>query len=161
MKFTRFDVRPSTPTPDAPAVDSALEWPLRSGLAVVDELLAAILPDGDAAALDAVLDLRLLLGKPEDPSALLQGYFRLRAKIRPHHYLTTYRLRHWLESRYAAVVQFNRNGIEFRVGLQLDAATYEACCERCASLAADGQAAPPSARIRIVPASTPLFATTE
>lgn len=139
--------------PSANSIDTAspprrLEsCPLNDGLAVVDQLLAAIIHNGEADALDGALDFRLLLAHAHDPAAVLRGYFILRNAIEESHYLACYRLRRWLENQFVALVQIDRGALLQRVALTLNVPSFGALYERCATTAADGL--PPQTRTRV------------
>jgi hypothetical protein len=133
----------------SPAVDltSASECPLNHGVAVVDQLLAAITRENDAAALDVALDFRLLLGSSTDANAILREFFRLRTVVEEHHYLACFRLRRWLQSEIVADVRLDRSQPIRRTPINLNAKSYRELCARCAFNAAAGERLSPWVRI--------------
>jgi len=126
---------------------SSFECPLNNGVAVVDQLLAAITREGDAAALDVALDFRLLLASSDDADTVLREFFRLRSAIEECYYLPCFRLRRWLQSEIIAEVKLDRNQPAHSVPIDLGAATYRELCARCAFDAAAGE--PVSAWVRV------------
>lgn len=121
--------------------------PLNHGLAVVDQLLAAITREGPSETLDTALDFRLLLASSTDPAAVLRGFFALRQVVQERHYLACYRLRRWLEKRYVAFVLADRAGSAERVALNLNVPSFGALYARCVVVATDGE--PPRAWARV------------
>jgi len=134
-------------SPPAPA-----DCPLNHGLAVTDQLLAAITRQNDGPALDVALDFRLLLAHARDADTVLREFFRLRAVIEERHYLACFRLRRWLEKELAALVKLDRTATARRIALQLDVRSYDALCARCTTRAAGAEPAPATARVQFVPA---------
>ena len=118
---------------------NAAACPLNDGLAVIDQLLAAILREKDSAAFDLALDFRLLLARSSDPDLLLPEFFRLREQVEERHYLALYRLRRWLEASYVGCVRLDRTRPIREVNLRLDTTSFRALCARCAFDAADGE----------------------
>jgi len=132
----------SAPTANPPQTSSTgIGCPLNHGTAVVDQLLAAITRDhadeSFEAALDAALDLRLLLAAEADADTILTAFFRLRRIAEERHYLACFRLRRWLETQFCALVQFNRCQPPRTLPLILDLASCADLRARCACLAAD------------------------
>jgi hypothetical protein len=122
--------------------------PLNHGVAVLDQMMAALLKEGDSASLDAALDLRCLLAGSSDATAIVREFYRLRAQIEEHHYLACYRLRRWLEANLIAWVAPDRHLAPVRTGLRLDCANFDALRERCAALALDDTRLTPWTRVR-------------
>jgi hypothetical protein len=130
-------------------VDSSAvsQCPLNHGVAVIDQLLAAITRDHDATALDVALDFRLLLANSTDADAILREFFHVRAVVEDSHYLACFRLRRWLQSEIAASVRLDRSQPARRTPINLNAKSYRELCARCAFDAAAGQ--PLSAWVRV------------
>lgn len=122
--------------------------PLNFGLAIVDQLLAAIVGENDSAGLDAALDFRLLLASPHDPESVLRGFFRLREIIEDRHFLAHFRLRRWIESQIVARVCFDRCQPPSVVPLRLDCPSYSALYDRCVRDASASATEPTWARVR-------------
>lgn len=131
--------------------------PLNQGLAVVDQLLAAITREGSREELDAALDFRLILAHTSDPAAILRGFFALRSVAEERHYLALYRLRRWLESQFVAIVHVDRHSPPRRVHMKLDACSFGALYAQCAVRATAGL--PPQAWTRVHFVSTQASAT--
>jgi len=133
----------------------AAECPLNHGVFVLDQLLAALSENRDAAGLDVALDLRLALAGKAEPAVVLALFFRLRATVEESHYLACYRLRRWLDGHYVAHVQLDRSRPATAVTLQLaPAASLPALREQCiASAGGHGIAAFP-ARVRFAVAES-------
>ena len=131
---------------------SVIGCPLNHGTAVVDQLLAAITrdraDDSFEPALDAALDLRLLLSENHDPDLLLSAYFRLRSTAEERHYLACFRLRRWLETQLCALVFFDRTHAPHRVSVSLDAAGCADLRTRCAYAATAGDPLPSWIRVK-------------
>jgi hypothetical protein len=106
--------------------------PLNHGLAVLDQLLAAITFEGDAALLDLVLDFRLVLRQSGDADTILSEYFRVRDAAEERHYLACFRLRRWLESEFVAEVKLDRTQSPRLVPVRLDVGSYRQLCAHCA-----------------------------
>lgn len=106
--------------------------PLNSGVAILDQLLAAVGRDNDADALNAALDFRLLLAGPHEPEAVLRGFFQLRPFVEDRHFLACFRLRRWLESQIMALVHFDRCRPPAPIRLRLECRSYSALCNGCA-----------------------------
>ena len=135
----------------APKVSSSQPaCPLNDGLAVLDQLLAALTRVGDSAGLDLALDYRLLLAGATEAQTeiVLRDFFRLRGQLGEQHYLLCYRLRRWLESQFVAWVTLDRTQPVRRVALWLDVDSVSQLCTRCSALAADRLASPDWARVR-------------
>ena len=152
-------------TPPLPlSSSSGFGCPLNHGTAVVDQLLAAITRDradeSFEAALDAALDLRLLLAGDADPDTILAAFFRLRHIAEERHYLACFRLRRWLEAQFCALVYFNRCEPPRTLPLILDLASCADLRARCACLAADDVRHVPWVRVRFAraTASSPAVA---
>jgi|GEM_PF-5130478 len=146
---------PNVPYPSNPGSGC----PLNHGTAIVDQLLAAITRDrADESfenALDAALDLRLLLAAEADADSILAAFFRLRLIAEERHYLACFRLRRWLESQFCALVHFNRCAPPRTVPLVLDLFNCHDLRTRCACLAAEDIRTAPWARVRFVRTSAP------
>lgn len=140
----------SSPLPFAPP--AAASCPLNHGVAVVDQLLAAITgsPEFDANALDVALDFRLLLANSTDAEEILQAFFRVRAAVEDHHYLACFRLRRWIEAQFAALVRADRTQPFREVPVRLTANSYRELCARCAFDAADNELVSPWVRVHFV-----------
>jgi hypothetical protein len=150
------DLASSIPLPDIAV--STFECPLNHGVAVVDQLLAAITSDGDAAALDVALDFRLLLASSDDADTILREFFRLRSAIEDRYYLPCFRLRRWLQSEIIAEVKLDRNQPVLPMPIDLGTATYRELCARCAFDAAAGERLSPWVRVNFVSAKQqPVF----
>ena len=135
---------PVTVDPDHSAVSPC---PLNHGVAVVDQLLAAITRDHDSSSLDVALDFRLLLATSTDADAILRAFFQVRAVVEETHYLACFRLRRWLQSEIVARVRLDRSQPVRRTLINLDAKSYRELCARCAFDAAAGE--PVSAWVRV------------
>jgi hypothetical protein len=138
-------------SPTHPALSS--ECPLNHGLAVVDQLLAAITRDGNAVALDVALDFRLLLASSTDADTILREFFQLRSVVEEGYYLACFRLRRWLQSQIIAQVRLDRSQPIRQTPIKLDAATYRELCARCAFDAAAGERLSPWVRVSFTAAS--------
>src|SRR5688572_24275646 len=123
------------------------ECPLNHGLAVVDQLLAAITRDGNATALDVALDFRLLLASSSDADMILREFFGLRSVVEEGYYLACFRLRRWLQAQIVAQVRLDRSQPVRQACINLDAATYRELCARCAFDAAAGERLSPWVRV--------------
>ncbi len=138
---------------------SSLECPLNSGVAVTDQLLAAITRDHSAdhfeAALDAALDLRLLLAAEAEAESILNAFFRLRRVAEDRHYLACFRLRRWLESHFFARVFFDRSQPPKSVVLRLNVCDCTALRTRCTLDALSGGVLPNWVRIHFASRATP------
>lgn len=141
-------------SPSTPIRPSHLECPLNSGVAVTDQLLAAITRDHRAddfeSALDAALDLRLLLAAEADAESILKAFFRLRRVAEDRHYLACFRLRRWLESNFFARVFLDRSQPPACVPLRLDVCDCTALRTRCTLAAVSGHALPNWVRVHFV-----------
>lgn len=126
---------------------SSFDCPLNHGVAVVDQLLAAITREGDAAALDVALDFRLLLASSDDADKILHEFFGLRSVIEDAYYLPCFRLRRWLQSQIIAEVRLDRNQPVLLTPIDLGASTYRELCARCAFDAAAGERLSPWVRV--------------
>jgi hypothetical protein len=136
-----------------PLSSSAAEaCPLNHGVAVVDQLLAAITraSEFDAHALDVALDFRLLLASSTDAEDILQAFFRVRAAVEENHYLACFRLRRWLEIQFAAHVRPDRTQPIREVPIRLTANSYRELCARCAFDAAGNELVSPWVRVHFV-----------
>jgi hypothetical protein len=131
----------------------ASECPLNHGVAVVDQLLAAITRDGNAAALDVALDFRLLLASSTDADTILREFFRLRAAVEDGYYLACFRLRRWLQSEIVALVKLDRSQPVRQACIKLDATSYRELCARCAFDAAAGELLSPWVRVSFASAA--------
>ena len=132
---------------------STSECPLNHGVAVVDQLLAAITRERDAAALDVALDFRLLLASSTDADHILREFFRLREVVEEAHYLACFRLRRWLQSEIIAHVKLDRSQPVRQTPIKLDASTYRELCVRCAFDAAAGERLSPWVRVSFTSAN--------
>jgi hypothetical protein len=136
-----------------------LECPLNSGVAVTDQLLAAITRDHRAddfeSVLDAALDLRLLLAAEADAESILKAFCRLRRIAEDRHYLACFRLRRWLESNFSACVFFDRSQPPTCVALRLDVCDCTALRTRCTLAALDGDTIPAWVHVRFVAQPAP------
>ena len=143
----------------ATSAPEALEaCPLNHGLAVLDQLLAAITREPDAAALDAVLDFRLLLARSDDDAeTILQTFFQIRRLVEERHYLACFRFRRWLEGEYQAEVKLDRTQPVRPIPLRLDVATYLDLCARCAFDAAAGELLTAWVRVSFAKVTTPVL----
>lgn len=135
---------------------AATECPLNHGVAVVDQLLAAITRDGNAAALDVALDFRLLLASSTDANSILKEFFALRDAVENRYYLACFRLRRWLQSEIVAHVKLDRSQPVRQTGIKLDASCYRALCARCAFDAAAGERLSPWVRVSFASANRQL-----
>lgn len=135
---------------------STSECPLNHGVAVVDQMLAAITRNRDAAALDVALDFRLLLASSTDADHILREFFRLRSVVETAHYLACFRLRRWLQSEIIAHVKLDRSQPARQMPITLDAATYRELCARCAFDAAAGEPLSPWVRVSFTSANRQL-----
>ncbi|HTO03968.1 MAG TPA: hypothetical protein VL069_09715 [Opitutus sp.] len=135
---------------------SAAECPLNHGVAVVDQLLAAITRNNDAVALDVALDFRLLLATSQDADEILREFYRLRSVVEEAHYLACFRLRRWLQSEIIAHVKLDRGQPVQPTPIKLDASSYRELCARCAFDAAAGEPLSPWVRISFASAKHPL-----
>jgi hypothetical protein len=124
--------------------------PLNSGVAILDQLLAAVGRENDADALNAALDFRLLLAGPHEPEAVLRGFFQLRPFVEDHHFLACFRLRRWLESQIMALVYFDRCQPPAPIRLRLDCLSYPALCNVCARDASTSDVEAAWARVQFV-----------
>ncbi len=140
--------------PDAPCARASHFCPLNDGLAVLDQLLAALTRDDEPAAFDAALDLRWQLQERTSADAALRDFFRLRALVEERHYLACYRLRRWLETQLVARVSPDRHQPAQLIGVRLDASDYSALCAQCLNLAAAEVQFTPWARVRFAFAAT-------
>src|SRR5690606_5471257 len=113
------------------AVSPSFSCPLNDGLAVVDQLLAAITREHDTDALDFALDFRLLLARTSDAATILREFFRLRYTIQDRHYLACVRRRRWLETDFVAEVRLDRTRPPRRITLSLDTASLRELGARC------------------------------
>jgi hypothetical protein len=136
-------------------VDSVSEaaCPLNHGVAVVDQLLAAITREGDVEALDVALDFRLLLASSTDADAILREFFRMRAAVEEGHYLACFRLRRWLQDQIVAHVKMDRTQPARTTAINLDSASYRELCARCAFDAAAGEFLTPWVRVSFASAN--------
>lgn len=135
--------------------------PLNDGVAVLDQLLAALTACGDDAGLDAALDFRLLLaGEDATAETVLEGFFQLRDLVGESHYLLCYRLRRWLESQCVAWVKLDRTEPARRVALWLDVDCMSALRTRCVALVLEDTSFPSWSRVRFAPASEAAVLTT-
>jgi hypothetical protein len=141
MKADAATLSPST------ALVQIAECPLNHGVAVVDQLLAAITREEDAVALDVALDFRLLLAGANDADTVLREFFRLRAVVEEQHYLACFRLRRWLQSAIFAEVRLDRSQPIRRTQIDLNAQSYRELCARCAFEAAAGELLSPWVRV--------------
>ena len=153
----------ATFSPSAPVRSSRLECPLNSGMAVTDQLLAAITRDHSSddfeVALDAALDLRLLLAANADAETLLAAFFRLRRIAEDRHYLACFRLRRWLESNFSARVFFDRSQPPTCVPLRLDVCDCTALRTRCILAALQGEMIPAWVHVRFAAQPMPAVIT--
>lgn len=147
-RFARYD-SDSSPRQAAPV---ERDCPLNNGLAILDQLLAALTQRRRRAELDLALDFRFLLSARGRSVDVLPQWFRLRDSVEEEHYLLAYRLRRWLEKRWVAHVSFDRSSTPRVVGLQLDAPSYDDLCEECICAASDLDLPPPWTQIRFVSA---------
>ena len=151
---------PAAVLPSTQRLPSGLECPLNSGVAVTDQLLAAITRDSHSddfeAALDAALDLRLLLAAEADAETILTAFFRLRRIAEDRHYLACFRLRRWLESNFSARVFFDRSQPATCVALRLDVCDCTALRTRCTLAAVSGGTLPNWVRVHF--AAQPITA---
>lgn len=131
---------PAAISTTASTASPALACPLNHGLAVLDQLLAALTGPDDAPARDIALDLRWQLMQPHSPEVVIREFFRLRAAAEEQHYLSCYRLRRWLESQFVAHVSFDRTQPAHRITLRLDLDDFAELCSHCVACAADGAA---------------------
>lgn len=138
------------------SVSSSSECPLNHGVAVVDQLLAAITRNGDAAALDVALDFRLLLASSTDADHILREFFRLRGVVEDAHYLACFRLRRWLQSEIIAHVKLDRSQPVRQTPIKLDTSNYKELCARCAFDAAAGECLSPWVRVSFTSANGQL-----
>lgn len=126
--------------------------PLNSGVAILDQLLAAVGRENDADALNAALDFRLLLAGPHEPDAVLRSFFQLRARVEDQHFLACFRLRRWLESQITALVYFDRCQPPQSIRPRLECLSYQALCHACARDASTSDGDAGRARVRFVAA---------
>ena len=110
------------------------------------------------AALDAALDLRLLLAADADAETILSAFLRLRRIAEDRHYLACFRLRRWLETQFVAHVRLDRSQPRREIPVRLEARSYRELCARCAFEAAAGDRVTPWARVHVVPAEARLIA---
>lgn len=127
--------------------------PLNSGLAILDQLLAAVGREDDANALNAALDFRLLLAGPHEPDAVLRSFFQLRALVEDQHFLACFRLRRWLEAQIMALVHVDRCQSPQPIRLRLESLSYQALCNACARDASTAGGDAARARVRFVAAA--------
>ena len=147
---------PALTTSFSPLAAIAADCPLNHGVFVLDQLLAALSENRDAAGLDAALDLRLALAGKAEPAIVLALFFRLRATVEESHYLACYRLRRWLDAHYVAHVQLDRSRPAKAVALQLaPAASLPALREQCIASAGGHGIAEFAARVRFAVAEPP------
>ena len=132
------------------------ECPLNHGVAVVDQLLAAITRDQNASALDIALDFRLLLASSTDAETILREFFRLRAVVEEDYYLACFRLRRWLQSEIIAHVKLDRSQPVRQACIKLDASSYRELGARCAFDAAAGELLSPWVRVSFASANRQL-----
>lgn len=128
--------------------------PLNSGVAILDQLLAAIGCENDPDALNAALDFRLLLAGPHETDAVLRGFFQLRALVEDRHFLACFRLRRWLESQIVALVFFDRCQPPSTLRLRLDSLSYHALRHNCVRDASASEIEAAWARVKFVPAAS-------
>ena len=135
---------------------SSTDCPLNHGVAVVDQLLAAITRQRDDVALDVTLDFRLLLGSSNDADTILREFFRLRSVIEDGYYLPCFRLRRWLQSQIIAEVRLDRNQSVRLTPIDLGTLTYRELCARCAFDAAAGESLSTWVRVSFTSANRQL-----
>jgi hypothetical protein len=148
----------TTPVFHSDASATSTDCPLNHGVAVVDQLLAAITREHDALALDVALDFRLLLASSNDADTILREFFRLRSIIEEGYYLPCFRLRRWLQSQIIAAVKLDRNQSVRLTPIDLGTSTYRELCARCAFDAAAGEPLSPWVRVSFTSAHRQLSA---
>jgi hypothetical protein len=127
MRFEETTSRSTCQTPDSCSPALCRQ---ECGLAVVDGLLqesAGVCGE----EVDALLDLRSLLRRMEQPETVVALFCQLRRALEDRFYLGFYRLRRWLENHIEVSFVAVRGGVERHLPIKLDGYCLEAIRCNC------------------------------
>ncbi|NWF86172.1 MAG: hypothetical protein HXY18_20370 [Bryobacteraceae bacterium] len=130
MTTTRPPALTPAPAATVPCACTPADCRERCAVEVIDGLLRAA-GAVRGAEMDALLDLRWLLRRREDPEGVLALFCQLRRSMEERHYLAFYRLRRWLENHCYATVRLCAGGPERVSPVRLDRFCVEAIRGHC------------------------------